>query len=266
MRRINLKPPDTPKWKAWLRKCKAETTKLQTLVDQGQKITTKDIKHDLYKRYKEFFFDEYNPFQRKCAYCESAVDVSQFGDVEHFRPKLKVTDEKDNEIRHPGYYWLAYDWQNLLISCIKCNQATGKYNRFPVIGTHAQSPAEIANEKPLLINSTSSNDEDDPSKHLEVEVQDSKKYISGRIFGHTERGEMCIEVMNLNRLRLIEERCAAIRESILLRESLALQVKAGAIDKQTIEDIRAVLQGKRPYSSVRHLILAKKLSELGFQS
>jgi hypothetical protein len=65
---------------------------------------------------------------------------------------------------------------------------------------------------------------------------------------------------------LIEERYAAIRESILLRESLALQVKSGEIDKQTIEDIRAVLQGKRPYSSVRHLILAKKLSELGFQS
>jgi hypothetical protein len=65
--------------------------------------------------------------------------------------------------------------------------------------------------------------------------------------------------MNLNRLRLIEERCAAIRES------LSLQVKAGAIDKQMIEDIRAVIQGKRPYSSVREIIIAKKLSELGFK-
>lgn len=45
----------------------------------------------------------------KCAYCETPTRVVAYGDVEHFRPKSK-------------YWWLAYSYENYLVSCTVCNQ------------------------------------------------------------------------------------------------------------------------------------------------
>ncbi len=55
-----------------------------------------------YEDIKEKLINIYND---KCAYCESKERRLQ---VEHFRPKSK-------------YYWLAYSWDNLLLSCSACN-------------------------------------------------------------------------------------------------------------------------------------------------
>ena len=73
-----------------------------------------------YKRYKEDAVRDAleEMFARKCAYCESAYDIVQPVDIEHFRPKNAVESVDD----HPGYWWLAMDWENLLPSCIDCNR------------------------------------------------------------------------------------------------------------------------------------------------
>jgi hypothetical protein len=57
-------------------------------------------------------------FCDKCAYCESKITPGFAWEVEHFRPKKSVAERPD----HPGYYWLAYEWTNLLPSCTLCNQ------------------------------------------------------------------------------------------------------------------------------------------------
>jgi len=57
-------------------------------------------------------------FHGKCAYCESRYDVSGPVDIEHFRPKGGI----DGVDGHPGYWWLAADWANLLPSCLDCNR------------------------------------------------------------------------------------------------------------------------------------------------
>lgn len=44
----------------------------------------------------------------KCIYCEEKVLSSQYGDVEHLKPKR----------RYPHYY---VSWPNLGLSCVKCN-------------------------------------------------------------------------------------------------------------------------------------------------
>jgi hypothetical protein len=63
-------------------------------------------------------------YGRKCAFCES----KRFHpDVEHYRPKKRVTNVKG----HHGYYWLCYEWTNLLPSCTDCNKA--KLNQFPLM-------------------------------------------------------------------------------------------------------------------------------------
>ena len=56
-------------------------------------------------------------FVNKCAYCESSL-VGGDMDVEHYRPKGGVSEVPD----HSGYYWLAYDWENLVASCSFCNR------------------------------------------------------------------------------------------------------------------------------------------------
>lgn len=59
-------------------------------------------------------------YHGKCAYCET-YDPSPH--VEHYRPK------------RGGYYWLAYSWDNLIISCSQCN--TKKGSQFPIMGQKA---------------------------------------------------------------------------------------------------------------------------------
>ncbi len=61
-----------------------------------------------------------------CAYCSSELSQAA-SDVEHFRPK------------QAGYWWLAYTFQNYLLSCKPCNQ-TCKGPRFPLqTGTSGKS-------------------------------------------------------------------------------------------------------------------------------
>ncbi len=73
----------------------------------------------------------------KCWYCECKEDRSDLH-VDHFRPKGRVTGEKD----HPGYWWLALDWRNFRLACTYCNcvredseidEDGGKGNKFPII-------------------------------------------------------------------------------------------------------------------------------------
>ena len=71
----------------------------------------------------------------KCAYCETPVAASGAMELEHFRPKRRVTQA--NGRVHPMHYaWLELDWDNLLPSCRDCNRLKG--SRFPI---HASPPS-----------------------------------------------------------------------------------------------------------------------------
>jgi hypothetical protein len=91
-----------------------------------------------------------NVFADKCAYCETREVRSPYH-AEHFRPKGRVRfkpqgrtkllpgrtkDAQNQDIDHPGYFWLAYHWQNLLPSCNDCNSARGKNDQFPISNSY----------------------------------------------------------------------------------------------------------------------------------
>ena len=136
----------------------------------------------------------------KCAYCEYPLSRTDLN-VEHYRPKAKVNGRND----HPGYYWLAYEWDNLLPACQHCNQlrsdppilgnlartrGRGKGNEFPLVDEQfrASSPADqISNEEPLLINPAL----EDPSEHITFDPL-------GKPIGRTVKGGKSIEVYNLD--------------------------------------------------------------------
>jgi len=147
-------------------------------------------------------------FHSKCAACESRVGVGSFISVAHFRPKTRVLEDKLSQ----GYWWLAYDWSNLLILCARCENMKGA--RFPIAGKRAMDPAdELSSEKPFLLDPCV----DDPNAHLAFDD-------NGTVVGVTERGRITIEIYGLNRETLVDARRRAI-ENMLHRCRLMLLEK-----------------------------------------
>ena len=61
-------------------------------------------------------------FHNKCAYCEYDISGGAPWEIEHFRPKSRRMLKKDKTPKYIGYYWLAADWNNLLLACLDCNR------------------------------------------------------------------------------------------------------------------------------------------------
>ncbi|AYB33765.1 HNH endonuclease [Chryseolinea soli] len=203
---IHIKKPKAPEW----------------LVDPNGKWceeTKKAIAHYKSGATEAYDFQMYNDVNLKnelkkifvkCAYCETSYGAVYDGDVEHFRPKGRVNEKKPQT---PGYYWLANDWDNLLLACQHCNQRRqhilygttklegyGKLDQFPL-----QDEAKRAGDIPdipkeeaarLLLNPCI----DLPEDHLEYEPTE------GVVRAKTAMGEASIKVYALQRPLLVQER------------------------------------------------------------
>jgi hypothetical protein len=229
MRRILVQPlTSDQRWARWQKDCQKATGDLHSAAETGQDL---EFNGNLYKRLKTELFGKDSPFYGKCAYCECYIGDFQHGDVDHFRPKAAVTDEVDQPVLgHPGYY---------------C--------RFPVIGQHAYCEAEIEAERPLLINPASTNPNDDPRKHLQVDPD------TGLMIGLTERGKMCIEIFGLNvRDRLVEKRRKACREIPALFQDLQRPPDDREC-QETLAELHNIKMGKREYSMSQNAMLKRIL-------
>ncbi|MCY2964626.1 MAG: hypothetical protein NT069_13495 [Planctomycetota bacterium] len=134
----------------------------------------------------------------KCCFCESKISHNSHGDVEHFRPKAANRQAAKQKIERPGYYWLAYDWKNLLLCCQICNQRQKK-NLFPLINPQmrARSDADdLCDESPLFINPA----EESPFTHIGFR-QEYAYSVGGGC-----RGDKTIHALGLNRPALAERR------------------------------------------------------------
>lgn len=128
--------------------------------------------------------------KNKCAFCEVNLD-SQHGEVEHFRPKKFSKQKPIGPEIYPGYYWLSYDWNNLLLSCITCNQKWKK-NLFPLKDPNKRAlnhSEEIKKEKPYFINPYVEN----PSNFIKFFGAEAKG------IDKCNRGRVTIKYFNLNR-------------------------------------------------------------------
>jgi hypothetical protein len=159
--------PNDKKWfKKWKARAAAETAKAIS-----EYLAAKAANRKAVYKFKDTIWKDYKDhlqalFGEKCAYCEAQFLAVSFGDVEHYRPKGGVKEEPT----HPGYYWLAYDPENLLPSCTKCNAGHGKGNQFPL-----SDPANrvfihgiaLIRELPLLLNPYV----DRPEDHLTFDAE-----------------------------------------------------------------------------------------------
>lgn len=91
----------------------------------------------------------------KCGYCESLLQPAALGQIDHFRPKGEVKNETTQAMLRPGYYWLAHDWDNLILSCDRCNTRY-KGSRFPLVveadRQRTVNQGGLPAEQPLLLN------------------------------------------------------------------------------------------------------------------
>ena len=137
---------------------------------------------------------------RKCAYCEQYKN-GDFGCVEHYRPKGGYDLGSGTPLLQPGYYWLAYDWKNLLFSCSECNTSY-KRNHFPLVNENARDieHRDITNEEPAIINPVTT----DPGDHIEFsEFIIRPKMVDGQ---ESIQGKTTIGVFRLNDRKDLKER------------------------------------------------------------
>jgi len=147
-------------------------------------------------------------FNNKCAYCESAVDVPIQGNIENFRPRSGTRTTTGFLPDH--YWWLAYQWENLYLTCNVCNKHKRDY--FPLIdeSTRAAIGAkrrDVLAERILILDPCI----DNPKEHLYFKRD-------GSVAGKTDRGSATIEFFALNRGDLIEARKKSIEEFIFFLE------------------------------------------------
>ena len=209
-------------------------------------------------------------FDGKCSYCESRTVATSYGDAEHYRPKSEVSvrgaDGKVQIVyvdgqKHPGYFWLAFDWENLIPSCQLCNSGEGKQTQFPIRNVHvhdvSKTTAELdAEEEPLLLHPYPRAGREDPRKSIAFEPL-------GGVAAQTERGEETIKVCNLQRHGLVEERRAA-RENVERAWTDAL-LDAGKKIKPLDQSIAELKEPGRAYSRVWADYVEARLEELKAQ-
>jgi hypothetical protein len=139
-------------------------------------------------------------FIAKCGYCESPLSGSGFGDVTHHRPIGSAAGIRDTPQDAPSpdhYGWLAYEWNNLFLTCPECNRA--KRNFFPVRGPRAllrTTWKEVeSTEQALLINPCRV----DPRRHVTFGMD-------GRVIPRDEVGSVTIDTLHLDRENLVRAR------------------------------------------------------------
>ena len=260
--------PTAAEWVQWRKDAIDAIGDIKKKYQPGMSVVMRD---ELYKRAMPFLL---SLFHDKCAYCESIITNTHPGDVEHYRPKgrLKDIDGKivkitvnGKEFDHPGYWWLCYDWSNLLPSCIDCNRrrnhgeeltAAGKADIFPISGKRAGSPLDPLNaEDALLLNP--SEDDFDPDLHFEFKPD-------GKIATKSKRAELSCELLGLNvREGLAKQRgeiYSTAMDAFLIRRQAddVLDPNAPLTDaeKKSRERINDMWEGRTAHTAFARLALA----------
>lgn len=136
----------------------------------------------------------------KCCYCEQ-VFRPEYLHIEHFRPKGRVRQAPDSAELSPGYFWLAYRWDNLLLACHGCNTGNKK-TLFPLKNPKERALTchdDVATERPLFIDPT----ELDPRAHI--------RFAYDAPVGNSSEGDTTIRLIGLRRRELLEERLTRIK-------------------------------------------------------
>ena len=141
----------------------------------------------------------YEAFHGKCGYCETKIKSHDLGIVDRYRPSNGVRDK--DEYYQDLYWWLTFEWDNLIYCCKECYQYKGNY--FPIRGRRVLNENDDYKEHRMLLNPYL----DEPESHFNYLYSNF-----GQIDAFTDEGSQTIELLRLNRTNLIEGRISARNE------------------------------------------------------
>lgn len=196
-----------------------------------------------------------NAQHNKCAYCET-LNPTSHDVVEHFRPKNGWQQKRGDSLSKPAYFWLGYEWKNLLFACDLCNDAAHKGNLFPLANPSQRADAanpDVANEKPLLINPYTI----DPDRHIEWNRDIPRPRNKSR------RGSKSIEVFGLDHDgRMMDQRrqyFGEIELSIKLADALPLD---NPLRKEIVMKLFCSIEDAAPWAAMIRANLADRIRAL----
>ena len=176
----------------------------------------------------------------KCAYCEKDIR-DEDKHIEHYRPKNI-------------YYWLAYSWDNLLLSCGQCNRH--KWNNFETKKTKVTYTDEefedIHNlgknydelEEPMIINPEKDDILEDIQFDKNAFIDSENERVKHTIF----------EACDLNRNMLIENRVKIFNQlNRSIRTNLGKKSKSGI--ESAIENFIEDCKVENEYYAFRYFII-----------
>ena len=246
-------------WEAWHKQALKAADNVMAQAEKGESMTFPPLVWTQLKRWLLM-----HVFMGKCAYCESKITITDYGAADHYRPKQRVvaklgtrtsltTPDGKSEF---GYYWVAYDWRNLLPCCNLCNTG-GKLDYFPIEGTRVLSPNEAADctalddiEQPLLLHPYNGGD-NHPRKHLAFGPRGHVKCLN-----KSEKGKASIIMCDLRREDLRVARKESQENAWNRYEKLMLSKPERERFLQTFKD------GKEVHSSAVIDYICFKLDEL----
>lgn len=238
--RARVKPPDQLRKRAEVAGQKLAEFFDTPLSDRIQEYPKFDDR--IWRQMKPLLF---RLFHNKCAYCETPI-IGNPGDVDMFRPKVGAI-ALNREKAPDHYWWLAYEWQNLYLSCRECNFNKG--SKFPVKGKRGKLKAPLkelrAVEKVLLLDPCI----DDPDKHLSFGDD-------GIVAPQSEVGGITIEVLNLNRESLVKARREEIKDS---HERVMLMLEAKQFSDSALEKL---LAPHHAYATARRQTIHRLIREI----
>jgi len=191
-------------------------------------------------------------FNNKCAYCESSFGAISHGEIEHFRPKGGARGLDKDAYAPMHYWWLAYEWSNLLITCQMCSS---KYKRdyFPIEDEKLRSAIgatgdDLIREPALLIDPCL----DAPEDHLVF-------HENGLVSELSKKGKVTIEILGLNRQELVYARKKAADS---LKFMLAILTEVGEVQdnlSDVILGINEIFSTNTPkeYLAVQRAVFGK---------
>jgi uncharacterized protein (TIGR02646 family) len=220
----------------------------QACLDKISATLTEKQNHEFDKEYyNKGCINELLKINQKCWFCDGDYSPGSYWEVEHFRPKKPP---RGNRIKNFfGYYWLGYEWSNLLLSCRKCNGK--KSTKFPIkdeskrilkpklnsknkiILKHSVADSNyLLNEKALLINP----EIDNPYDYFIFKRNGEMESIDPE-----DRGKATISVCALNRDELILHRKGIIDTFFTDIKSTLKRHLEGEID---VNGLKAILDDK----------------------
>lgn len=182
--------------------------------------------------------------KKKCCFSETKF-IGDYPHVEHFRPKKRVDLITPRKSLYPGYYWLAYNWENLFL-CKQLINCSFKKNCFPLVdeSNRNRSHHDTNIEDNLII---------DPSKE---NPRDHIRFVEYELKPITQKGKFNIDFLGLRHPDFTEARRIRFYELKKLKEEVdvgfgqGINVKEDPMLAGNIAILKASIEPDAQFSSM----------------